>query len=73
MALCPECDAPVPLYEEELEEGDRIACPECAAELEIIQVSPLYFEVIPDSYDEDDEDDEDWDDEDGEDGDDEGE
>lgn len=52
LAFCPECDAEIE-EEYEYEEGDIVDCPECGAELEVINTSPLEFEVI--SYEEEEE------------------
>jgi alpha-aminoadipate/glutamate carrier protein LysW len=55
LAFCPECDAEIE-EEYEYEEGDIVDCPECGAELEVINTSPLEFEVI--SYEEEEEEEE---------------
>ena len=50
MARCPECDAHFDLEEEDLEEGEFIDCPECAAELEVTSLAPLRFELAQEGY-----------------------
>jgi alpha-aminoadipate carrier protein LysW len=55
VAFCPECDAEIE-EEYEYEEGDIVDCPECGAELEVINTSPLEFEVV--SYEEEEEEEE---------------
>ena len=52
MGLCPECGATVKL-ENDVVEGEIIACEECGAELEVISVDPLELELAP-------EEEEDW-------------
>jgi hypothetical protein len=53
----------VDVDEEEVEEGEILTCPECSAELEVVQVHPVSVNVISDDEDEeDDEDDEEEDD-----------
>jgi len=69
MAICPECDEPVEIDEDEIEEGDIVSCEECGSVLKVVSVVPLEFASVDDD-DDDDEDDEDDDDfEDEEDGD----
>jgi alpha-aminoadipate/glutamate carrier protein LysW len=36
---CPECDAQWPM--DSLEKGEILSCPECGAELEVMDVDPL--------------------------------
>ncbi len=43
--LCPECDNPLSINVDEVDEGETVTCDECGAELEIISVDPL--EVAP--------------------------
>lgn len=43
--LCPECDNPLDIDEDEVEEGDTITCDECGEELEIISTDPL--QIVP--------------------------
>ena len=39
--LCPECDNPLHIDEDDVEEGETITCDECGEELEIVSVDPL--------------------------------
>lgn len=57
MVSCPNCDAPIDVEEEELDEGDVLSCDECGASLKVASVDPLELE----SDEEEDEDDEDFD------------
>ena len=43
--LCPECDTPLVIDVDEVEEGETVTCDECGAELEIVSVDPL--EIAP--------------------------
>ncbi len=44
MAHCPECEAVIDL-DDEIEEGQRLDCPECDAKLEVVNTNPLELEV----------------------------
>jgi len=46
MALCPECDAVIDVEEGDLEEGQRIDCQECGAELEVVNTNPVELHVV---------------------------
>ena len=46
MAFCPECEATIDLEDDEVEEGQTMDCPECGAELEVVNTNPLELEVI---------------------------
>jgi len=37
--------------EDEVEEGEILACPECEVELEVVQVHPVHLNVISDEDD----------------------
>ena len=41
MALCLECDAPLDIDVEEVDEGDVVVCDECGTELEVVGTEPL--------------------------------
>jgi alpha-aminoadipate carrier protein LysW len=43
--LCPECDSPITVDTDEVEEGETIQCEECGTELEVVSADPL--EVAP--------------------------
>jgi alpha-aminoadipate carrier protein LysW len=67
VAECAECGAEF-VPEEELSIGDILECPECAAELEVVEIDPLTLDsAMGDDEDEDEqatgggaEDEEDW-------------
>ena len=39
--VCPECDNPIIVDADEVEEGEAIQCDECGADLEVVSVDPL--------------------------------
>lgn len=43
--VCPECDNPLTIDVDEVEEGDVIQCDECGTDLEIVSSDPL--EIAP--------------------------
>ncbi|MBC8162066.1 MAG: lysine biosynthesis protein LysW [Roseiflexaceae bacterium] len=45
-AICPECEATVPLLEGTVE-GEIITCPDCAAELEVVSINPPELALAP--------------------------
>lgn len=46
MAHCPECEASIDIEEDDVEEGQRMDCPDCGAELEVVTTNPLELGVI---------------------------
>ncbi|MCW5982967.1 MAG: hypothetical protein KIT09_33060 [Bryobacteraceae bacterium] len=63
MVECPLCDAALEVDEDELDEGDNLACDECGATLRVLSLHPLEIEEVEEDFD-DDEDDDDEDEED---------
>ena len=54
---CPECDNPVTVDADDVEEGETVTCEECGTELEIVSVEPLQIALVDaDGYDDEDED-----------------
>jgi len=43
--VCPECDNPIVVDTDEVEEGETVQCDECGVDLEIVSVDPL--ELVP--------------------------
>jgi len=43
--VCPECDSPIVIDPDEVEEGETVQCDECGMELEVVSVDPL--EIAP--------------------------
>ncbi len=39
--VCPECDNPITVDTDEVEEGETVQCDECGTDLEIVSVDPL--------------------------------
>ena len=56
MVRCPQCAVEMDVDEDEVEEGEILSCPECEAELEVVQVHPVQLNVL--SEEEEDEEDE---------------
>ena len=39
--VCPECDPPIVIDPDEVEEGETVQCDECGMELEVVSTDPL--------------------------------
>ena len=53
--LCPECDTPLNIDVDDVEEGETVSCDECGAELEIVSVEPLEIALVDaEGYDDED-------------------
>jgi len=52
MAYCPECEATIDVEDGDLEEGQTLDCPECGAELEVVNTNPLELDVVSDEDEE---------------------
>ena len=53
--VCPECDNPLNIDEDEVEEGETVTCDECGAELEVVTVDPLELTPVDaEGYDDED-------------------
>jgi alpha-aminoadipate carrier protein LysW len=44
--ICPECDNPIVVDADEVEEGETVQCDECGMDLEIVSVDPLELAAI---------------------------
>jgi len=54
--VCPECDNPLIIDADEVEEGETVQCDECGTDLEIVSVDPLEIAAVDEAgYDEEDE------------------
>jgi len=51
MAFCPECEARIDI-DDEVEEGQTLDCPECGAELEVVNTNPVELDLVPDEEEE---------------------
>ncbi len=55
-AICPECDNPLNIDTDEVEEGDTVTCDECGTDLEIVTTEPLHLVIVDgEGYDDEDE------------------
>jgi alpha-aminoadipate carrier protein LysW len=53
--VCPECDNPLTIDAEEVEEGETVQCDECGADLEVVSVDPLEIALVDEAgYDDED-------------------
>jgi alpha-aminoadipate carrier protein LysW len=53
--VCPECDNPLDIDVDDVEEGEVISCDECGTELEVVSSDPLELAPVDDEgYGEDD-------------------
>jgi alpha-aminoadipate carrier protein LysW len=54
--VCPECDNPLDIDTEEVEEGEIVTCDECGTDLEIVPADPLELAPVDEEgYDDEDE------------------
>jgi alpha-aminoadipate carrier protein LysW len=54
--VCPECDNPILVDADEIEEGETVQCDECGLELEVISVDPLELAPVDEAaYEDEDE------------------
>lgn len=54
--VCPECDNPLDIDSEDVEEGELVTCDECGTELEVVSSDPLELAAVDEEgYDEEDE------------------
>jgi alpha-aminoadipate carrier protein LysW len=44
--VCPECDHPIVVDTEEVEEGETVQCEECGTDLEVVSLEPLELAVV---------------------------
>ena len=45
-AVCPECDNPISIDADEVEEGETVQCDECGVDLEIVSVDPIELAAV---------------------------
>jgi alpha-aminoadipate carrier protein LysW len=48
-AVCPECDNPITVNVDDVEEGETVQCDECGVDLEIVSLDPLELAPVDDS------------------------
>lgn len=46
MAICPECEATIDVEQEDVEEGKTVDCPECGAQLEVVNTNPVELDLV---------------------------
>ncbi len=51
--LCPECESPLDIDTEDVEEGDSVTCDECGTEYEVVATDPLELANVDEEIDED--------------------
>lgn len=54
MAACPECRTAIDV-EDDVEEGQTLDCPECGAELQVVNTDPVELEEVSDDEEEEEE------------------
>jgi alpha-aminoadipate carrier protein LysW len=53
--VCPECDNPIVVDVDEVEEGETVQCDECGTDLEVVSVDPLELAAVDEAgYDDED-------------------
>jgi alpha-aminoadipate carrier protein LysW len=53
--VCPECDNPIIVDTDEIEEGETVQCDECGTDLEVVSVDPLELAPVEEAgYDDED-------------------
>jgi alpha-aminoadipate carrier protein LysW len=54
--VCPECDNPLDIDVDDIEEGEIVTCDECGTDLEIVSSDPLELAAVDsEGYDDEDE------------------
>ena len=54
MPCCPECSTAIDIGDD-VEEGQTLDCPECGAELEVVNTNPVEVEVVSEEEEEEEE------------------
>ncbi len=44
--VCPECDNPLDIDVDDVEEGDIVTCDECGTDLEVVSSDPLELAAV---------------------------
>jgi alpha-aminoadipate carrier protein LysW len=52
VTACPECENPLDIELDEVEEGDTVTCEECGTEYEVVGVEPLELARVGEEEDE---------------------
>jgi len=57
MPVCPECDNPLDIDEDEVDAGEVIVCDECGMQMEVVSTDPLELAPVDEAgYDDEDSD-----------------
>lgn len=51
MARCPECEVAIDI-DNDVEEGQQLDCPECGADLEVVNTNPVELDLVVDEEEE---------------------
>ena len=46
MVACPACESALAIEEDEVDEGEVVACPECGTEFEVVTTDPLELKPV---------------------------
>ena len=46
MVICSECEAVIDFDEFNVYRGDKLSCPECGKNLEVVSLSPVKLDVV---------------------------
>lgn len=53
--VCPECDNPIVIDADEMEEGETLQCEECGVDLEVVSMDPVELAPVEEAgYDDED-------------------
>jgi alpha-aminoadipate carrier protein LysW len=53
--VCPECENPILIDADEVEEGETVQCDECGVDLEIVSIDPIELAAVDEGgYDDED-------------------
>ncbi|QHN02445.1 hypothetical protein FTO74_02950 [Granulicella sp. WH15] len=53
--VCPECDNPIVVDADEVEEGETVTCDECGTDLEVVSLDPIELAPVDmEGYDDED-------------------
>ena len=55
MVACPQCENNLDIEEDEVDEGDIVACDECGSEFEVVTTNPLELSRVADEEEEEEE------------------
>lgn len=47
--VCPECDNPITVDADEVDEGETVQCDECGLALEVVSLDPIELAAVDDT------------------------